>query len=177
MIKFNNCLCGMRRPTVERDYEWPFRRALQWWSPRCSQISVQSLKVCLNLFFFSSSPWYLWWLQTVEDNLTPKWLCSRARKVWSTAAQMILKQATKGEILLKCKFFQGFVPEASRVKLAFKHIGILMSWGASTSNLFRITMAMRCNWLLVHNAYICKATFLQFRERLSGHAGMHDATR
>lgn len=91
---------------------------------------------------------------------------------YETAARLIPQQAAKGEILLKCKFFQGFVPEACRVKLAFKHIGILMSWGASTSNLLRITAAMRRNWLLVHNAYICigrNATFLQFTGRLRGH--------
>lgn len=72
-------------------------------------------------------------------------------KIWnrSTDGAQIPKQAVKGEILLKCKFCEGFVPEACRVKLAFKHIGILMSWGASTFNPFRITVSLHCNWLLV----------------------------
>lgn len=129
-------------------------------------------KVCLNLLFFSSSLWYFWWLQPIEGNLTLKWFCSGARQIWN---RMIPKQAAKGEILLKCKFFQGFLPEACRVKLALKHIGILMSWGASTSNLLRITMGMHRNWRLVDNAYICNATFLQLKARLSGLAATHDA--
>lgn len=133
-------------------------------------------KVCLNLFFSHR-------LFDIFDDYNPLktiWHWSdyaAGLDKYETAARMIPKQAAKGEILLKCKFFQGFVPEACRVKLAFKHIGILMSWGASTSNLFRITMAMRRNWLLVHNAHICNATFLQFKARLTGHAGTHDAAR
>lgn len=130
----------------------------------------------LNLFFFSSSPRYFHDYKPLKTIWHWSDYAAMLGK-YETAARMIPKQATEGEILLKCKFFQGFVPEACRVKLAFKRIGILMSWGASTSNLFRITMAMRCNWLLAHNAYICNATFLQSREHLSGHAGTHDATR
>lgn len=128
-------------------------------------------KVCLNLVFFPHR------LFDVFDDYNPSktiWHWSdyaAGLDKYETAAWMIQKQAAKGEILLKCKFFQGFVPEACRVKLAFKHIGILMSWGASTSNLFRITMAMRRNGLLVHNAYICDAVFLQFEARLTWRTG------
>lgn len=45
----------------------------------------------------------------------------------SADGTQIHKQPVKSDILLKCKFFEGFFPEACRVKLAFKHIGILMS--------------------------------------------------
>ena len=98
-------------------------------------------------------------LQLNEDNLTQKWLCTQARKceIGAPLGRRFRNRQWKVIFCWNANSFRGFVPEACRVKLAFKHIGILMCRGASTFIPLRISMALFCNWLVVHNgnAYIC----------------------
>lgn len=49
----------MRRPTVKRDDEWPYRPLPLWWSPGCSLISNQSLKFAFTgslIFLMITNP-------------------------------------------------------------------------------------------------------------------------